>query len=227
MPAYKFATTFKTEWEARCAAEYKAYCKEVKPLLQSVTFLVFSGIFIAKNDKWALYNDEMLSSYAMAFQVHQRPVKTAALHAWAMRRIPYLIYLPLVAMPVDAVVHTYQVFVGEGFHFFEGGLLFPVYLAMHWFLLFCAYLAFFASKCEDGGAAWDVYFSTLRWVLKWNNDGYARTICRERSLADRVFQFTAVATALAGLAVYARRGLSPAPSGAPGLPGGPAAPAFL
>ena len=134
MPAFKFATTFQTPWQARCAAEYESYCSEVKPLLRSVTYLVFSGIFIATNDRFARYNEEMLVSYAKAFQVHQRPVKTARLHEWFMRRMPYLVYLPVVAAPVDAVVHTAQVFMGEGCHFFEGGLLFPAYLALHWFL---------------------------------------------------------------------------------------------
>lgn len=224
MPAFKFATTFKTPWEARCAAEYTSFCKEVKPLLQSVTFLVFSGIFIATGDRFQYYNEEMLPSYALAFQVHQRPVKTAKLHAWCMRRIPYLVYLPLVAAPVDAVVHTYQVFVGEGLHFFEGGLLFPVYLALHWFLLFWAYLATFTSKYE---ASWDVYFRTLRWVLKVNNDGYVRTICHRRSLADRVFQFALASAAVLGGAAYAVGAFDGAATLLPGA-AGPAAgpPAF-
>eukprot|EP00122_Pirum_gemmata_P000109 Pgem_evm1s90 len=65
---------------------------------------------------------EMISSYALAFQVHQRPFKTKPMHLLFMKNLPYLIYLPVIAMPVDIIVHTLQFFVGENKFFFEGGI---------------------------------------------------------------------------------------------------------
>lgn len=51
----------------------------------------------------------MTASYAYAFDVHQRPIKTRHVHKFFMERLPYFWYLPLVAFPVDIVVHTLQV----------------------------------------------------------------------------------------------------------------------
>lgn len=114
-----------TPWTLTCASHYNAFLSAHRPALRCVTFLVFSGIRDAGYTAFAYYSaPSMIGPYAYAFQVHQKPIRTKALHVFFMTNLPYLIYLPLIAAPVDVVVHTLQFFWGENMFFFEGGLLF-------------------------------------------------------------------------------------------------------
>ena len=137
---------------------------------------------------------KMVHSYARAFQVHQRPLKTAPVHVFFMTNLPYLVYLPLVAMPVDIVAHTLQFFWGESMFFFEGGIYFPYYMALHWFVLALAYCAIYVRFIP---ALWPSYFRFFRKVLAVNDVEYRRTLCTKRTPITRVLHFAAFLSLLA------------------------------
>jgi hypothetical protein len=177
-------------WQRECAKHYRAVVAEHKPALRCVAFLVFSGITRASAPgAFAYYGDQkMLVSYANAFQVHQRPLKTAWIHRPCMEQMPYALYLWLVALPVDVVAHTWQFFVGEGRFVFEGGVWFPLYMALHWWLLSCAFLGVFIAPFP---ATWDWYFAFLTRQLLLNDRCYVTALRTRRTAVDRALHFVA------------------------------------
>ena len=176
-----------TPWTKRCHSEYKDFLKEYKPTLRCVTYLVFSGIRDAGVHPLAYYSEpKMITSYASAFQVHQRPFKTKALHVYFMGNMPYLIYLPVIAMPVDIVVHTLQFIIGENKFFFEGGIYFPFYMVLHWYLLFIAYCSIYVRFVPS---LWNPYFKYLTKILVINDREYCRTLCVKRTALSRTLHF--------------------------------------
>jgi hypothetical protein len=94
--------------------------------------------------------------------------------------------MPVVAMPVDIVVHALQFVVGENKFFFEGGVMFIPYMALHWSLLVYAYLSVFVRFFPS---AWNQYFRILRLALLVNDSVYRRTLRVKRTFMNRFVHF--------------------------------------
>jgi hypothetical protein len=189
MPYYKLHTQPGNEWLDLIAKEYERYKKEVKPRAQCVTFLVFSGISYAGfKSKSCYFPEEMCDAYSNAFQIHQRPVKTAVTHKKWIRKLPYVWYLFLVAAPVDVYAHTYQFICGETDVFLEGGGYFIPYQVAHWTLLS---VAFFAGPVHDfvPQQYWYLYFKLLRFQFCIHEYVYCLTL-RKLTLFARVMEFS-------------------------------------
>lgn len=175
-------------WTMRCHDEYRNILKSYKPSLQCVTFLVYSGIRDAGGSIFVRYSEpRMIDSYASAFNVHQRPIKTKHIHKYLMTRVPYLIYLPVFAAPIDIIAHTTQFFFGENMFFFEGGIYFPIYMIFHWVLLFTAYASIFIRWFP---IFWNLYFNLLKEMVIINDKIYKLTkLSNRRDIPTRIMHF--------------------------------------
>ena len=148
-----------------------------------MTYLVYSGISFSGHDQ-EYFPEQMADSYANAFQIHQRPLRTAAIHKKWIRELHYFWYLLLVALPVDIYAHTYQFFLGEQDAILEGGAFFIPYMCIHWSLLSVALIApriyhWFPSSY------WFLYFKFVRTNLVIHEYIYRLTL-RKLTLWYRV-----------------------------------------
>ena len=129
----------------------------------------------------------MVDSYANAFQVHQKPLRTSSIHKTWMRKLPYFWYLVFVATPVDIYAHTYQFVFGEREAFLEGGAFFIPYQLSHWTLLSVALMAqFFHGYFPQ--RLWPVYFAWLKFNLVIHEYIYRLTL-RKMTIGYRLFEF--------------------------------------
>jgi len=180
------------DWLETIDREYKVYKKECRPLATCVTYLVFSGIsYPAFQSKSWYFPEEMADGYSYAFQVHQKPLKTAVIHKKWIRKLPYFWYLLLVAVPVDIYAHIYQFILGYSNAFLEGGAFFIPYQVAHWSLLSVALLS--------GGVHdflpkqyWYLYFKLLRLSFNIHEFVYGFTL-RKLSLLHRLLEFAVFA----------------------------------
>lgn len=175
-------------WTAAIEEQYTHFKQEYKPRNASVPYLVFSGITFSSYKRMSPYFPEkMADSYANAFQVHQKPLKTAVIHKKWIRKLPYFWYLILVATPVDVFAHTYQFIFGEHEAFLEGGAFFIPYQLSHWTLLSVALMAqFFHAYCPQD--LWFVYFRWLKLNLVIHELLYRLTL-RKMTIGYRILEF--------------------------------------
>ena len=196
--AYKLHTLPGNDWLVMIKSEYDAFKKDCKPRATCVTFLIFSGIsYPAFTSLSSYFPEEMANSYANAFQVHQRPVKTAEIHKKWIRKLPYIWYLVLVAVPVDVYAHVYQFVFGQSDAFLEGGAFFIPYQVAHWTLLL---VAFFAKPVHDfvPKKYWPLYFKVLRFGFVAHEHVYGYTL-RKLSLRYRLIEFTLFVLAMVAI----------------------------
>ena len=85
---YKMRLIKENSWHDKIQQEYTAYKKNYKPMAAAVTYLMFSGMSHAGSET-KYFADEMVDSYANAFQVHQKPCRTAYIHKYWIRKLPY------------------------------------------------------------------------------------------------------------------------------------------
>ena len=114
----------------------------------------------------------MQTQYAVCFDEHQRPFKTKDLHSYFIQKLPYFYYLWFVAAPVDIVVHTCQLFIGEHGYLLEGGMFFIPYLFLHFIL---TVVSLSANIIYRYPLLWDTYFYILRKTLSANEVLYSIT----------------------------------------------------
>lgn len=189
-------------WQAAVASNYERYLHDhPKRRLSCVAFLIFSGVSFASEPIGAngYFAERLASSYAKAFEAHQRPCKTAAIHEVWIRRLPYMAYLVLVALPVDVYAHGYQFLLGETDHVLEGGFFFLPYMFLHFSLFALAVFAGVVRGCLPE-SAWPVYFGVLRGYLHVNERAY-RMCCRRRlPLGRRLAEFALFLVTCRGVA---------------------------
>jgi hypothetical protein len=190
MVLYKLDVIPRDPWTASIDREYTKFKTEYRPRNAAVPYLVFSGITFSAYKKQSLYFPEkMADSYAIAFQIHQKPLKTAEIHKKWIRKLQYFWYLILVATPVDIYAHTYQLIFGERGAFLEGGAFFIPYQLSHWTLLSVALMAqFFHAYCPQ--SLWFLYFKFLRFNLIVHEMVYRLTL-RKLTLFYRILEFSA------------------------------------
>lgn len=194
--SYKLATVPGDPWHAIIEENYELFRTRQKPRNACVAFLVFSGI-THPSTKSLYFSKAMANSYAHAFQVHQRPYKTAAIHRKYIKTLYYSTYLVLVATPVDIFAHSAQFVMGEENAFLEGGAFFFPYMILHWSLLFIALLAPVVYRLQF---IWPLYFTCLRGMLTLNELVYIMSV-RKMTFGYRVCEFLVSVVVLA-LAAY-------------------------
>jgi len=173
-------------WHNMIVDEYSRYKADVKPRAAAVTYLMYSGMsHVAFENPY--FEEKMADSYANAFQVHQKPCRTAYIHKYWIRKLTYFSYLCAVALPVDICAHTYQFVFGEHDTILEGGAFFIPYQVSHWTMLSCALVAptvyhYTPISC------WHVYFYIIRMNLIVHEYIYRLTL-RKLSLPYRFFEF--------------------------------------
>ena len=187
------------EWHNMIMSEYTKYKDDYKPRATAVTYLMYSGMshaaFQDYNDyRYTYFTEEMADSYANAFQVHQKPCKTAYIHKYWLRKLPYFWYLFLVAGPVDIYAHTYQLIFGEHEALLEGGAFFIPYMVSHFIILVFSLLAPYIYKYIPI-AYWSWYFKTIRVNLIIHEHIYRLTL-RKLSLSYRIFEFSLFITTM-------------------------------
>ena len=184
---YKMRLIKDNSWHNIIELEYTAYKKYYKPRAVAVTYLMYSGMSHggSKNNYFA---EEMADSYANAFQVHQKPCRTAYIHKYWLRKLPYFWYLLLVAAPVDIYAHTYQLIFGEHDIFLEGGAFFIPYQISHWSMLSFALMAP-SVYTHIPIEYWPCYFDFIRWNLIVHEYIYKYTL-RKLSLIERIYEFS-------------------------------------
>jgi len=183
---YKMRLRKDNPWHNIIEHEYTTYKGEYKPRAVAVTYLMYSGMSHAGAES-NYFTEDMADSYANAFQVHQKPCRTAYIHKYWIRKLPYFWYLLLVAAPVDIYAHTYQLVFGEHDIFLEGGAFFIPYQISHWSMLSFALLApsiYNHIPIEY----WCCYFDFIRWNLIVHEYIYKYTL-RKLSLFDRICEF--------------------------------------
>jgi len=174
------------EWLKLIDTEYTSYKKEYCPRAAAVTYLVYSGMsFVGYEGEY--FPEQMADSYGNAFQVHQRPIKTAAIHKKWIRELNYFWYLLLVALPVDVYAHTYQFLLGEHDAILEGGAFFIPYMIAHWTLLLFTLLAP-RVYYNLPSRYWIIYFKFIRINLVIHEYIYRLTL-RKLTLWYRVCEF--------------------------------------
>jgi hypothetical protein len=174
------------QWHQCIESEYDSYKKEYKPRASAVTYLIYSGASHAGFER-DYFNESMADSYATAFHIHQRPLRTADIHKYFIKKLPYFWYLLLVALPVDIVAHTVQFFIGETGNFLEGGAFFIPYMISHWTLLIVAVFARAVYKYVSP-TYWPLYFYLLKLNLIIHERVYGLTL-RKLSLKRRIAEF--------------------------------------
>lgn len=183
---YKMRLLDDNNWHNIIKEEYYAYKKEYKPYAAAVTYLMYSGMsHPGFNNKY--FVEEMADSYANAFQVHQKPCRTAYIHKYWIRKLPYFWYLSLVATPVDIYAHIYQFINGEHDMILEGGAFFIPYQISHWTMVSIALFAPYVYNytCSN---YWKYYFKFIKMNLILHEYIYRFTI-RKLSLTYRVMEF--------------------------------------
>lgn len=188
MSYYKLHILPENEWLVLINKEYESYLQDIKPRSRCVTYLIFSGIsYVGYKSQTRYFPEVMADSYSNAFQIHQRPLKTAVIHKKWIRQLPYFWYLWLVAAPVDVYAHAYQFIYGETDAFLQGGGFFILYQVAHWTLLS---VAFFAGPVYDylPKKYWYLFFKFLRFHLVIHEYVYCLTL-RKLSLMYRVMEF--------------------------------------
>lgn len=190
---YKLVLLKNNYWHDLVSEYYQHYKSNFKPINLSVTYLVFSGVsFTAFNQSH--FPIDMCDSYANAFQVHQKPYKTAAIHKKYIKEFTYFWYLGLIAYPVDVYAHTMQFLFGERNEFLEGGAFFLPYMVLHWTLLLFTLIAPYIYKYFPE-YTWRLYFSLIYHTLAINE--YCYKLCiRKLSLSTRILEFTLFCCAL-------------------------------
>jgi hypothetical protein len=183
---YKIHLLDDNNWHNIIREEYYAYKNEYKPNSAAVTYLMYSGISHASGES-NYFTEEMADSYANAFQVHQKPCRTAYLHKYWIRKLPYIWYLVLIAAPVDIYAHTYQLIFGEHDVFLEGGAFFIPYQVSHWTMLSIALFAHYVYNYIPSNY-WKYYFKFIKMNLILHEYIYRFTI-RKLSLTYRVMEF--------------------------------------
>jgi len=196
---YKMKLITNNPWHDMIITEYTNFKEDYKPRSAAVTYLMYSGMshpgFQDYNDNgYAYFTEEMADSYANAFQVHQKPCKTAYIHKYWIRKLPYLWYLFLVAGPVDIYAHTYQFIFGERETFLEGGAFFIPYMASHFIMLSFSLLAPYVYKYIPL-AYWSWYFKIIRINLIIHERVYRLTL-RKLSLGYRILEFSLFVAAI-------------------------------
>ena len=184
---YKMHLIKNNPWHDIIEREYTAYKKDYKPRAVAVTYLMYSGMSHG-GSKNNYFTEDMADSYANAFQVHQKPCRTAYIHKYWIRKLPYVWYLFLVAAPVDIYAHTYQLIFGEHNVFLEGGAFFIPYQISHWTMLSTA---LFAQSVYNHIPIeyWCCYFDFIRWNLIVHEYIYKYTL-RKLSLFERIYEFS-------------------------------------
>ena len=183
---YKMRLRKDNPWHNIIEHEYTTYTKLYKPRAVAVTYLMYSGMSHAGSES-NYFTEGMADSYANAFQVHQKPCKTAYMHKYWIRKLPYFWYLLLVAGPVDIYAHTYQLIFGEHDIFLEGGAFFIPYQISHWSMLSFALLAPSVYN-HIPIEYWCWYFDFIRWNLIVHEYIYKYTL-RKLSLFERICEF--------------------------------------
>jgi hypothetical protein len=190
---YKMRLNPDSLWHNMILDEYSNYKKIYKPKAAAVTYLMYSGMSFAgnkpyDNNSYAYFTEEMADSYANAFQVHQKPCKTAYIHKYWIRKLPYIWYLFLVAAPVDIYAHTYQLIYGEHNVFLEGGAFFIPYMVSHWTMLSIALAAPYIQRYFPI-VYWSWYFNIIRMNLVIHEYIYLFTL-RKLSFFYRLLEFS-------------------------------------
>lgn len=178
----------KDEYYHNIIAEYyELFEKYHKPINRSVTYLVWSGVsFPAFKQK--KFPTTMTTSYAMAFNVHQKPHKTFSTHKKYIEEYIYFDYLLLIAFPVDVHAHTMQFLWGEhSDSFLEGGAFFIPYQIAHWILLVTTLMTKPVYNYSPQ-ITWRLYFSTIYYLLVIHDYSYRLTL-RRLTLSRRIFEF--------------------------------------
>lgn len=168
------------------AEYYEKFMKTYKPLNLSVTYLVWSGVSFPAFDNYK-FPEDMASSYALAFNTHQRPYKTYDIHNTYIRKYIYRHYLWLVAFPVDIYAHTLQFFFGERDEFLEGGAFFIPYMVCHWTLLALTLITNYVYVYSPK-SLWKLYFSLIYYMLVIHDYCYQMSV-RKLSLNMRLIEF--------------------------------------
>lgn len=174
------------KWHNIIQEEYTNYKKEYKPYAAAVTYLMYSGMSHPAFEH-VYFSEEMADSYANAFQVHQKPCKTAYIHKYWIRKLSYFWYLTLVATPVDIYAHTYQFINGEHNMILEGGAFFIPYQISHWTMVTFAIFAYNVYHYIPSNY-WKYYFKFIKINLIIHEYIYRCTI-RKLSLTYRVMEF--------------------------------------
>lgn len=182
--SYKLVTIPGDSWHEAIEVNYELFRTRVRPRCACVPFLVFSGITYPSTKSY-YFSPMMAKSYAHAFQVHQRPYRTAALHRKWIKALPYIAYLYLVATPVDIFAHSAQFITGEGGAFLEGGAFFIPYMVIHWSVLGVALMSPLVYQLP---MIWTGYFAFLRWMLTLHEFVYCKSV-RRMSFLYRVGEF--------------------------------------
>ena len=89
---YKMRLRKDNPWHNIIEHEYTTYKKDYNPRAVAVTYLMYSGMSHAAGES-NYFTEEMADSYANAFQVHQKPCRTAYIHKYWIRKLPYVWYL--------------------------------------------------------------------------------------------------------------------------------------
>jgi hypothetical protein len=184
---YKMKLLPDNPWHKMILSEYAKYKEDYKPRAAAVTYLMYSGISHTAYH-YNYFTEDMVDSYANAFQVHQKPCKTAYIHKYWLRKLPYFYYLALIAAPVDIYAHTYQMVFGEHDAFLEGGAFFIPYMVSHWTMLSYALLAPYVYQYAAIDY-WTWYFQCIRLNLIMHEYVYRLTL-RKLSLGYRIFEFS-------------------------------------
>jgi len=166
--------------------EYTDYKKQYLPRAAAVAYLMFSGISYPAFEN-PYFEEKMADSYANAFQVHQKPCRTAYIHKYWIRKLTYFSYLILVAFPVDIYAHTYQFIFGEHDVILEGGAYFIPYQVSHWTMLSAALFAPYVYRYIPI-RFWHMYFFIIRMNLIIHEYIYRMTL-RKLSLPYRFCEF--------------------------------------
>ena len=190
---YKMKLIPDNAWHNMILSEYTKYKEDFKPKAAAVTYLIYSGISHPAFDH-EYFTEDMADSYANAFQVHQKPCKTASIHKYWIRKLPYIQYLILVAAPVDIYAHTYQMILGEHDAFLEGGAFFIPYMVSHWTMLSYALFASYVYKYVPI-EYWTWYFQVFRLNLIIHEYIYRLTL-RKLTLVYRIFEFSLFVAAM-------------------------------
>ena len=174
-------------WHDMIKYEYASYKKEYKPIAAAVTYLMYSGMSHPGFED-TYFTEGMADSYSNAFQVHQKPCKTAYIHKYWIRKLPYMWYLFLIATPVDIYAHIYQFINGEHDMFLEGGAFFIPYQISHWSIVSLALFAPYIYKYIPN-TCWYYYFRFMRTNLIIHEYIYRYTI-RKLSFLRRILEFS-------------------------------------
>lgn len=174
------------KWHNIIKDEYSNYKKEYKPYAAAVTYLMYSGM---SHPAFGIeyFPEKMADSYVNAFQIHQKPCRTAHIHKYWIRKLTYFQYLFLVATPVDIYAHTYQFINGEHDMILEGGAFFIPYQLSHWTMVSFALLAPIVYKLIPSHY-WKYYFKFIKMNLIMHEYIYRFTI-RKLSITYRVMEF--------------------------------------